>query len=344
MSSRVTFPTEAEVQTEADKLFNVFKGKVPEITREACLVYAPLIAQIKQLKIEKKATILAHTYVQLPVLYGVADFVGDSLFLSKKAMETTADVIVFAGVRFMAETAKILNPTKTVLLPAPDAGCSLADGVTAEDVRNLKKAHPGAWVVCYVNTPAEVKAEADVCCTSANALEIVNAVPTQEVIFVPDRMMAENLGPLTKKTIHRWKATCEVHEKFSVAHIRGVRENYPGIRILVHPESPKEVVDKADFVGSTEGMMTYTKNSKDKKFMYVTECGLMERARVEFPDKEFFGTCLLCPHMQKNTLQSILDVMTSPRKEQVVEVPEGVRVKAKVAVDKMFELMAKAKK
>jgi quinolinate synthase len=289
----------------------------------------------------QRAVILAHSYVTPDVQFGIADCRGDSLGLSEKARDTDADVIVFCGVRFMAETAKILSPAKTVLLPAPDAGCSLSEGVTADDVRRLRRAHPAAAFVCYVNTSAAVKAECDVVCTSANALAIVEGVPEREIVFLPDRFMAANLARLTKKTVIGFDARCIVHETFTEATALAWRRAWPEAQLLVHTESRPEVVALADLAGGTGDMIEYIRKSDARQFMLVTECGLSDRMRVEFPDREFLGTCSLCPHMKRSDLRNVLQVLTAPRPEQVIEVAEDLRVRALRSIERMFALTQK---
>lgn len=303
-----------------------------------CRFFAPLTLEINHLKNEQHAVILAHSYQTPDIMYGVADFVGDSYQLSKKAQETSADTIIFSGVRFMAETAKILNPKKKVLLPAVKAGCSLADSITAEDVRKLRAEHPGVPVVTYVNTTAEVKAESDACCTSANALKIIEAFPGDELIFLPDELMAKNLQKLTKKKLITWKGRCIVHEDFKAEKIERFRKKYPGLQVVSHTECSPTVVDVSDFTGGTGDMIRYVNEHDAPAYMMVTECGFSDRMRVEFPDKEFLGMCGLCPYMKMNTLPLILQTLKNPQPEQYIEVPEEIRVKAQKALLTMFEL------
>ncbi len=324
------------VHAEAERLF----GKLSKLgwTMDECLLYAPLTLEINALKAEKNAVILAHSYQTPDIVYGIADFVGDSYQLSAEAAQTPADTIVFCGVRFMAETAKILSPQKTVLLPAPDAGCSLSESITAQDVRDLKARHPGVPVVTYVNTSADVKAESDVCCTSANALKIVNALPDRRIIFLPDEFMAKNLAKQTDKTLIGWHGRCIVHEEFDAQKLRAVRAANPGVKILVHTECKPDVVDEADLAGGTSDMVKYVKSSDSTKFMLVTECGLSDRMRAEIPQKQIVGTCNLCPYMKRNNLINVLEALRNPAPEQVVQIEEGVRLGAKKALDRMFEL------
>jgi quinolinate synthase len=303
-----------------------------------CALIAPLTLEINRLKKEKNAVILAHSYQTPDIKYGVADFLGDSYGLSIKARDSKAKIIVFCSVYFMAETAKILNPKKTVLAPVK-AGCSLAQSITAKDVRDLRKKHPKAGVVCYINTNADVKAECDAVCTSSNALKIIEGMPQNEIIFIPDVLMAKNFQPLTSKKLIPWNGTCIVHEGFKPETINAIKKANPGIEILVHPECSPEVVAKADFTGSTEAMLNKLGRIKNKKIMLVTECGLSDRARVEYPDKEVIGTCALCPYMKEINLRDIYEALHSPRKNQIVKISGGIMQKAKKSLDKMIEIV-----
>lgn len=325
-----------EVQREAGRLFEKLKNLGWSMNE--CFLYAPLTLQINQLKSSRDAVVLAHSYQTPDIVYGIADFVGDSYELSKKAAESKAKTIVFCGVRFMAETAKIMNPEKTVLLPAPEAGCSLSESITAEDVRLLKAENPGCPVVTYVNTSAEVKAESDVCCTSANALKIITALPYRKIIFIPDEFMTRNLQKLTDKQLVGWAGRCIVHERFSPKQVNAVREAFSGVKILAHTECPPEVVSLVDLAGGTGDMIRFIQSSDATTFMLVTECGLGERMRAEFPEKRIVGTCNLCPYMKKNNLVNVLQSLQSPRTDQFVTIAEDVRVRAQAALEKMFEL------
>lgn len=329
-------PTEKELKGEAERLH----AKLGNLgwSLETCRLYAPLTLEINRLKKEKNAVILAHSYQTPDIIYGVADAVGDSYGLSSKARETNADIIIFSGVRFMAETAKILNPGKKVYVPSLEAGCSLADDITAEDVRRLKRDHPGAPVVCYVNTSAEVKAESDVCCTSANAARIIRSFKENEIIFVPDEFMAKNLARETGKKIIPWHARCVVHQDFDERKVEAMRKQFPGIAVLAHSECPPAVAQSADMMGGTTDMERYVKNSDAPLFMLVTECGLSDRLRSESPGKEFVGMCSLCPYMKKNSLAQILQLLVSPKKENEITMPLPVAAKAMRALERMFEL------
>jgi quinolinate synthase len=296
-----------------------------------------VIERIKKLKKEKNAVILAHIY-QRPEIYKVADFIGDSYGLSKQATETNAEIIVFCGVDFMAESAYILNPEKTVLIPTKLAKCPMAAMVEVDGLRKLKEQYPNAVVVSYVNTTADVKAESDICCTSANAVKVVNSLDEDEVIFVPDSNLANYVMRHTDKKIIPWNGWCYVHRKFSPEGIIRAKAMHLDATVLVHPECIPEVVDLADEVFSTTGMVNYVKQSPDKTFIIATEVGVVERLRLEFPDKLFFqapprGTCL---QMKQTTLALVLDVL---EKEQFkVTVPEDIRVRAKKALDRMLDV------
>jgi quinolinate synthase len=296
-----------------------------------------LIEQIKKLKKDKNAVILAHIY-QRPEIYTVADFIGDSYGLSKKATETNAEIIVFCGVDFMAESAYILNPEKTVLIPTKLAKCPMAAMVDVDGLRELKAKHPKAAVVSYVNTTADVKAESDICCTSANAVKVVNSLDENEVIFVPDSNLANYVMRHTDKKIIPWNGWCYVHKKFPPEGIIRAKAMHLNAKVLVHPECIPEVVDLADEVFSTTGMVNYVKQSPDKTFIIATEVGVVERLKLEFPEKVFFqappgGICL---QMKQTTLELVLDAL---EKEQFkVAVPEDIRVRAKKALDRMLNV------
>ncbi|MEM2137665.1 MAG: quinolinate synthase NadA [Candidatus Anstonellaceae archaeon] len=307
---------------------------------DTCKTYAPLTLEINKLKKEKNAIVLAHSYQTPDIIYGVADFVGDSYGLSLQAKNTSAQTIIFSGVKFMAETAKIINPDKRVFVPSLDAGCSLADDITAEDVRQLKKEHKGAPVICYVNTSAEVKAESDACCTSANAAKIIGSFPEKEIIFVPDEFMAKNLARETGKTIVSWRSKCVVHKDFDSRKVDAVRNQFPGIRVLAHSECPPEIAQSADLMGGTTDMEKYVKNSDAPSFMLLTECGLSDRLRSEFPKKEFVGMCSLCPYMKKNSLAAILEILQGGLPQNEVTLSPSVVKKAKASLDRMFALSA----
>jgi quinolinate synthase len=276
------------------------------IPRAEWVAYAPAIAEINRLKREKNAVILAHNYMTPEIFHGVGDFMGDSLALAREAARTDAKVIVQAGVHFMAETSKILSPEKTVLIPSMKAGCSLASSITGADVRLLKQKYPGLPVVTYVNTSADVKAESDICCTSGNAVKVVEAIArdfgTDTVIMIPDKFLARNVAAKTGVKVITWEGACEVHERFTAQEIRDYRAAHPGITVLAHPECPPEVVAEADFAGSTAAMINYVGDNKPRRVVMITECSMSDNVAVEHPDVEFVRPCNLCPHMKRITL------------------------------------------
>jgi len=330
-----------QIHRETERLFD--KLSYVGWSESDCAVIAPMTLEINKLKKEKNAIILAHSYQTPDIIYGVADFVGDSYGLSKEAAKTDAKIIVFCSVHFMAETAKIMNPKKTVVVPVV-SGCSLAESITPKDVRNLRKKYPEAGIVCYVNTTAAVKAECDACCTSGNALRIIEAMRQKQIIFLPDELMAKNLQPLTKKKMIGWYGRCIVHEKFSPKTINEVRKDYPGVKILAHLECMPSVIDKVDMSGGTEGIIKYVSKTDAKDIMLVTECGLSDRMKVEHPEKRIVGTCVLCPYMKKVMLKDILQVLQSPRPDQIIDLPAEVMKKAKKALDKMVKITEKMPK
>ncbi len=324
-----------EMRTSSQEIVNRLKKVGWKDERiEAVL---PLIEEINQLKKEMNAIILAHSYVTPDIVYGIADFRGDSYQLAKKARESDADVIIFAGVKFMAETAKIVNPDKTVILPSLEAGCSLADSITAEDVMKLKEQFPDVPVVTYINTNADVKAVSDVVCTSSNALKIVEKLDSDTIIFIPDIHFARNIQKQTKKRIISWNGKCIVHDEFNVETLKELKQQYPDIKILAHPECDPSVAALADFVGSTSQMYEYVKSTNFPRYMIATECGIWDRLRAD-TDKELLGSCFMCPFMKKNTLELILEALIDPKPENIIEVPEETRVGALRALERMFEL------
>ena len=327
-----------EIQKESEKLFE--KLKKVDWTMEKCEEIAPLTLEINKLKKEKNAVILAHSYQPPEIMYGIADHLGDSYGLSIKAKETDADMIVFCSVHFMAETAKILNPTKEVRVPTK-ASCSLAESITPEDIKKLRDKHPDAGVICYVNTTAEVKAECDACCTSSNALKIIDGMEQDEIIFVPDEFMCANLQPLTKKKLIGWKGRCIVHEEFSDDTIRQIKDMYPEAKILVHSECTPNVVKESDLMGSTTDILNYVFDSDAKQFMLVTECGITDRVKAEFKEKEVLGSCILCPYMKEITLEDTLKCLKSPSQDQIIDLPEDIINRAKKSLDKMVEIVEK---
>jgi quinolinate synthase len=297
-------------------------------------VLAEDIAAILKLKREKNAVILAHNYQTPDIFHTVGDIVGDSLALAREAARTDAGVIVLAGVHFMAETAKLLNPEKTVLIPDTRAGCSLAESITAADVRLMRQRHPGVPIVTYVNTSAAVKAESDICCTSGNAKKIVEGLGVPKVIMIPDEYLARNIAAQTKVEIIAWKGHCEVHERFTPEDIRSMRENYPGVTVLAHPECPPEVVAECDFTGSTAAMADYVGKERPARVVLLTECSMSDNVALQYPDLEFVRPCNLCPHMKRITLKNIrhsLETMT----HEVTVAPE-IAGKARRAVERML--------
>jgi quinolinate synthase len=337
--------TDDIIETEADRLLRSLmnvecdpRGKTWNY--DACREIAPLTLEINRLKKEKGAVILAHSYVEPEIIYGVADFRGDSYFLSMKAKEAQAKVIMFAGVVFMAETAKILSPQATVLVPDRNSGCSLADSLTGDDLRKLKALYPDATVVCYINSTADVKAESDVCVTSGNVYHIVEHLPAKRILFVPDRLMGHNLREELKrdKEIITSDGTCMVHDQFSPADIAAARAQYPGLKVVAHPECTPEVAAAADFVGSTGAMMKFVKTTGAPYYLMLTECGLVGRLEVEAPEKAFIGGCRLCPYMKLNSLEKIRDALKSPRPEQIITLDETIRRRAARCIERMFEL------
>ena len=299
-------------------------------------VFAPYIVAINRLKAERNAVILGHNYMTPEIYHGVADFVGDSLQLAIKATEVEADVIVQCGVHFMAETSKIMNPSKTVLMPDMAAGCSLAESITADGVAEMRAMYPGAAVVSYVNTTAEVKAASDVCCTSANALQIVNAMEGDTVIMTPDQYLARNVAALTHKRVVWWEGSCIVHELYTAADLRAYRAHDPDVKIIAHPECTPEVVAEADFTGSTKGIIDWVHLHKPSKAMLVTECSMAANIADELPEVEFAKPCNMCPYMKMITLEKILYALHTMTGEVLVE--PAVSARARIAVQRMIDI------
>ncbi len=299
-------------------------------------VHAPFVDAIRQWKAKRNAVILAHNYQTPEIFHGVADLTGDSLALAQMAARTDAEVIVMAGVHFMAETAKILSPEKTVLMPDLEAGCSLADSITSTDVRLLRERYPGAPVVTYVNTSAAVKAESDVCCTSANAVEVVESLGADRVIFLPDEYLGRYVASKTKTEIILWKGRCEVHERFTGEEIAAYRRQHPDIAVLAHPECPPDVLAASDFVGSTSGLIRHVEEHRPRRVVLITECSMSDNVAVQFPDVEFVRPCNLCPHMKRITLPNILHSLREM--EHRVEVEPEVAARARGAVERMLEV------
>ena len=282
-------------------------------------VHAPLIEKINKLKKEKNAIILAHNYQTPEIYHGVADIAADSLALAVEAAKTSADKIIMCGVHFMAETAKLMNPNKKVFLPDMQAGCSLASSITGKDVRLLKQKYPGVPVVSYVNTSADVKAETDVCCTSANAVKVVESLNVEKVIFLPDQYLADYVAKNTKVKIISWKGTCIVHEQFTSKEIEDIKNQNPGIKVIAHPECPPDVIEASDFAGSTSGMIKYVKDNQPKKVMLVTECSMSDNVEADNPNVSFIKPCNLCPYMKKIDLEKILDCLENDTNEIILD-------------------------
>ncbi len=315
------------------QLYEKVRKFIPEVE---WAVYEPLVDKINRLKKEKNAVILAHNYMTPEIYHCVADIVGDSLLLAKESQKAKADTIIMCGVHFMAETAKILNPDKKVLIPDTKAGCSLAESITGDDVRLLKEKYPGVPVVSYVNTSADVKSETDICCTSSNAVEIVESLGVDKVIFLPDEYLAQNVAAQTKVKIISYKGTCIVHERFTPEEIREYRKNYPGIVVLAHPECPPDVVAEADYTGSTSKMSNYVRDKQPKKVLMVTECSMSDNVAIENPEVEMIKPCNLCPYMKKITLQGIYNSLTKGTEE--VTLTKEVMNKARLSIKRMIEV------
>jgi quinolinate synthase len=299
-------------------------------------VHAPYVAAINDLKKQRNAVILAHNYQTPEIFHCVADVTGDSLALARRAINTDADVIVLAGVHFMAETAKLLNPEKIVLIPDQRAGCSLAESITAKDVRQLRQSYPGVPVVTYVNTSAEVKAESDICCTSGNAVGVVESLGVERVIFLPDEYLAAYVAEQTDIEIIPWRGRCEVHERFTASELEEYRANHNQLTIIAHPECPPDVLKVADFVGSTTQMTHYVQSNKPPKVFLVTECSMSDNVAADITDVEFIRPCNLCPHMKRITLANIYQALE--KLEPRVEIDPNVAKKARRAVERMLAL------
>ncbi len=335
---------ESELNKEIKRLAEkgLGAGCLPRPLSEA----AALTLRINKLKKEKKAVICAHVYQTPDIILGVGDFVGDSYKLADDSRKMDAEIIIFCGVEFMGETAKILNPGKKVYVPSRNAGCSLSESVTGADVRKLKAKHPGLPVVTYINTSAEVKAESDCIVTSANAEKILRRMygKHDKVIFIPDKLMGANLAKVLGKTpgkdIFLWQGTCVVHENFDAKTIEVYRRNYPGLVALAHAECPPALIKAVDFMGGTGDMMRYIESTDAAAYLLVTECGFGELARVQFPKKNFIAMCRLCPYMKSITLESVLDALENPGPELEITVPAKIAARAKRSIEKMFELAA----
>jgi quinolinate synthase len=343
---------------EARELYEDLKLHLGNLVPDFELYYkAEIAVEIQRLKKERDAVILGHNYMEPVLFYAIPDFKGDSLDLSRKAAQTGSSVVVFCGVRFMAETAKILNPTKTVLLPSEKAGCSLAASITAEDVRALRRKYPGVPVVTYVNTYADVKAESDICCTSSNAVAVVESLKSETVIFLPDQYLASNVAQQTGKHIIfpsliaaaasqdtlldvqmiGWHGKCEVHEKFTVEDIQAVRAQFPDVVVVTHPECSPEVVAASDFSGSTNAMIKYVRESHAPHYLVLTECAMGDNIAAANPDKDMLRLCMVrCPHMNTITMENVRDALLY--NQYIIDVPEPIRSRAYTAVKRMIEI------
>ncbi len=347
------------IATDVDALYEQMRQKLEKVVPPTELRYkAELAHEINRLKEDRNAVILGHNYMEPALFHSVPDITGDSLGLSREAAKTEKDIIVFCGVEFMAETAKILSPDKTVLIPSQKAGCSLAESITAEDVRNLREKYPGVPVVTYVNTYADVKAETDICCTSSNAAAVVESLDSDQVIFLPDEYLAGNAARETGKSIIfptktprpessngngltydliGWHGRCEVHEQFTVQDIENVRKQFPNVAVLAHPECSTQVVEASDFSGSTSAMINYVQDIEAERYLLLTECSMGDNIAAENPHKEMVRLCSVrCPHMNQITLEMTRDALRHLRYE--VTIPEETRIRAKRAVERMLEI------
>jgi quinolinate synthase len=331
MAGSLTFTP--EVQRATEPIYEQLKSVV---SRPEWEVHAPLVARILELKRERNAIVLAHNYMVPEVFHGVGDLKGDSLALARMAAETEADVIVMAGVHFMAETAKLISPDKTVLMPDLRAGCSLAESITGADVKLLREAHPGVPVVTYVNTSADVKAESDICCTSGNAVEVVESLGVDRAIFLPDEYLGRWVASQTNVELILWKGHCEVHERFTADDLRLFRADHEALQILAHPECPPDVLAEADYVGSTAQMIDYVGRERPARVALITECSMSDNVAAEYPELEFVRPCTLCPHMKRITLPAILESLETMK--HAVEVEPETASRARRAVEKMLEV------
>ena len=322
-----------KIKRETDPIYEKVSKVIPQIE---WAFHAPFIHKINMLKKEKNAVVLAHNYQTPEIFHGIADIAADSLALAVEAEKTDADIIVLCGVHFMAETAKLMNPNKKVLLPDMGAGCSLASSITGKDVRMLKEKYPGVPIVTYVNTSAEVKAESDICCTSANAIKVVESLGVDKVIFLPDQYMAKYVQSKTKVQIISWVGTCIVHERFSAQEIKDIKKQNPEIVVLAHPECPPDVINASDFAGSTSGMIKYVKDNRPEKVMMVTECSMSDNVQIDNPNVQFIRPCNLCPHMKRITLPKVLDCLENETNEILMS-DETIN-KARKSVERMTEI------
>jgi len=323
----------AEVETATAHLYERVARVMPAAEWP---IHAPYVKAINELKRTRNAVLLAHNYQTPEIYHCVADHVGDSLQLARLAAKSDASVIVQGGVHFMAETSKILSPEKTVLIPDMEAGCSLAESITGADVRALRREYPGVPIVAYVNTSAEVKAEVDICCTSSNALKVVESLGVDRVIMVPDRYLAQNVAAQTKVKIIAWSGACEVHERFTAEEISSYRADHPGVKIIAHPECPREVVEISDFAGSTAAMIDYVRSKKPARVLLVTECSMADNVAAETEGTEFIRPCNFCPHMKRITLPKILDSLLYMQDEVVVD--PALAARARRSVQRMIDL------
>jgi len=322
-----------EVARETAPIYKRLRAVIPEIEWP---VHAPYVAAINELKKQRNAVILAHNYQTPEIFHGVADITGDSLALARQAAKTDAEVIVLCGVHFMAETAKLLSPEKTVLIPDLEAGCSLASSITADDVLLLRQRYPGVPVVTYVNTSAAVKAESDICCTSANAVEVVESLGVDRVIFLPDEFLGRYVATKTDVEVILWKGHCEVHERFTADDVRYYKQQFKDIEVLAHPECPPEVLAEVDFVGSTAGMIDHLSESRPQRVVMITECSMSDNVAVEFPEIQFTRPCNLCPHMKRITLSKILRSLQTMQHQ--IEIDPAIAERARRAVQRMVKL------
>jgi len=325
--------TYQKLDNNMSEIYKKISKVVPEIEWK---YHAPLIEKINKLKKEKNAVILAHNYQTPEIYHGVADIAADSLALAVEAAKTKADIIVLCGVHFMAETAKLMNPEKKVLIPDMQAGCSLSASITGEDVVMLKEKYPGVPVVSYVNTSADVKAESDVCCTSANAVKVVESLGSEKVIFLPDHYLANYVQKNTKVKIISWQGTCIVHEKFTAKEVEDIKKQNPEIKVIAHPECPPDVISASDFAGSTSNMVKYVKENQPKKVLLVTECSMSDNIQVENPNVEFVKPCNLCPYMKKITLKKIYDCLKNETNE--IKIGHNIAARARRSVKRMAEI------
>lgn len=329
--------TQADIRERTEHLYARVASRIPRFEWDEM---APLVARINDLKAEKNAVILAHNYMTPEIFACVGDIRGDSLQLAKEAAATDAEVIVQAGVHFMAETSKILAPEKTVLIPSLEAGCSLASSITGADVRLLKERYPGVPVVTYVNTTADVKAETDICCTSSNAVQVVEHIcqefGTDQVILIPDQYLAKNVARMTNKKVITWAGSCEVHEQFTAEDIREMRAGHPGVVVLAHPECPPDVLAEADYAGSTGAMSNYVKTNQPQQVVLITECSMSDNVALDNPGVDFVRPCNLCPHMKQITLEGILEALETMTHEVIVD--PVIASRARDAVERMVAL------